>query len=145
MRLRFRPSTSNCHRFDGFASHPSGIVNTRATSCAPTRKTVGHLMIPTTGVTLKCEIVIMFVNLPNTLTLFGSTPISSSVSRKAVCSGVVSPSSQAPPGKETCPLCDSTLSVRRVNSKCHSSTCHTNGTSTAAHFRCVSAVSSISA
>src|SRR3990170_2200196 len=71
-------------------------------------------------------------------------PISSSASRNAVSSGVFSPSSHAPPGNETCPLCDSTLSVRRVNSKCHSSSCHTSGTSTAAHLRRVSSFNSTS-
>ena len=67
MTARFRPSIWNCQRFDSLASHPSGIVNTRATSCSPTLKTVGHLTTPTTGVTRKCEMVIRFASRPNTL------------------------------------------------------------------------------
>jgi len=94
----------NCHRLDGCASHSSGIVNTRATSAFSTRKTYGHWITPTTGVTRKCVIVIMVASLPNILTSLGFMPTSSCASRKAVCSGVVSPSSQAPARKETCPL-----------------------------------------
>jgi hypothetical protein len=40
---------------------------------------------------------------PRISTRFGVIPTSSSASRKAVCSGVPSPSSTRPPGKLICP------------------------------------------
>ena len=60
-------------------------------------------MTPTIGLTRKLLMVINWLSLPRTFTSAGSSPISSSASRKAVCSGVVSPSSHAPPGKEPVP------------------------------------------
>ena len=124
---------NNSQKLLRLASQDTGMVNTRATSMLATRKAYGHGMTPTIGLTRKLVTVIIELRRPRTFTSSGCNPISSCASLSAVCSGVVSPSSHAPPGKETCPLCDSTLSVRRVKSRCHSFSWKISGTKTAAH------------
>ena len=54
---------------------------------------------------------------PNTSTPAGSSPVSSSASRRAAAVGEASVASIEPPGKETCPGCERMSWARSVSSR----------------------------
>ena len=78
--------------------------------------------VPTNGVTRIAETNVWIGAIaPSTVTVAGSIPISSWVSRNAVARRSTSPGSASPPGNDTSPGCRDKPAARSVNTKTGSS------------------------